>query len=80
MSELLDADGWEITRAVRAGDVSAGEVAQAALERVSADTFGAVWRVTEERALREAAAVDAAVASGGDPGIRLPASRSAGRT
>ena len=66
MNDLLDRDGWEISRAVRAKEVSAAEVARAALERVSADTFGAVWRVTEERALREAAEVDAAVASGRD--------------
>ena len=66
MSELLDADGWEIARAVRAGEASAAEVARAALERVSADTFGAVWRVTEERALREAAALDTRIAAGED--------------
>lgn len=71
MSDLLDADGWEITRAVRAREVSAAEVTRAALERVSADACGAVWRVTEERALREAAEVDATVASGGDLS-RLP--------
>ncbi len=71
MTGLLDGDGWEISRAVRAREVSATEVARAALERVSADTFGAVWTVTEERALREAAAVDAAVAAGDVPADRV---------
>jgi aspartyl-tRNA(Asn)/glutamyl-tRNA(Gln) amidotransferase subunit A len=63
---LLDSDGWEISRAVRAREVSAAEVARAALERVSADAVGAVWRVTEERALGEAAALDARIAAGED--------------
>ena len=82
MNELLDSDGWEISRAVRAREVSASEVARAALERVSADTLGAVWTVTEERALREAAAVDAAVAVGRDPARSgaASASPSGGRT
>ncbi len=71
MTALLDADGWEIARAVRAREVSATEVARAALERVSSDTHGAVWTVTEERALREAAAVDAAVAAGDVPPGRV---------
>jgi aspartyl-tRNA(Asn)/glutamyl-tRNA(Gln) amidotransferase subunit A len=71
VNELLDSDGWEISRAVRAREVSASEVARAALDRVRADTLGAVWTVTEERALREAAAVDAAVASGDVPPDRV---------
>lgn len=71
MNELLDADGWEISRAVRAREVSASEVARAALERLRADTLGAVWTVTEERALREAAAVDTAVAAGDVPADRV---------
>jgi aspartyl-tRNA(Asn)/glutamyl-tRNA(Gln) amidotransferase subunit A len=66
VSELLDADGWEISRAVLARDVSVVEVARAALERVSADSFGAVWRLTEQRAVDEAAALDALIASGED--------------
>ena len=63
MNGLLDAPGWEISAAVRARQVSATEVAKDALERVRADSFGAVWLVTEERALREAAALDAALAA-----------------
>lgn len=64
MSGLLDAPGWEISHAVRCRQASAAEVAQDALERVGADAWGAVWVITEERALREAAAIDAALAAG----------------
>ncbi len=71
MKELLDGPGWAISEAVRSRQVSATDVARAALERVSADTLGAVWTVTEERALREAAAVDAAVAAGRIPSDRV---------
>jgi aspartyl-tRNA(Asn)/glutamyl-tRNA(Gln) amidotransferase subunit A len=61
-------DATDLATAVRAGNVSATEVARYALDRAGADELGAVWLVTEERALREAAAVDAAVAAGRDPG------------
>jgi aspartyl-tRNA(Asn)/glutamyl-tRNA(Gln) amidotransferase subunit A len=71
VKELLDGPGWEISEAVRSRQVSATDVARAALERVSADTFGAVFTVTEERALREAAAVDAAVGAGRIPSDRV---------
>src|SRR5690348_17352641 len=54
--------------AVRSRAVSASELAAAALERAAADSLGAVWVVTEERARAEAAAVDAALAAGRDPG------------
>jgi aspartyl-tRNA(Asn)/glutamyl-tRNA(Gln) amidotransferase subunit A len=64
VSGLLDAPGWEISRAVRCRQASATEVAREAIERVTADSLGAVWVVTEERALREAAAIDAALAAG----------------
>jgi aspartyl-tRNA(Asn)/glutamyl-tRNA(Gln) amidotransferase subunit A len=68
--ELLDADAWAIASAVRSGDVSATELLDAQLERIARidPAIGSVWRVTEERARREAAAVDAAVAAGRDPG------------
>jgi aspartyl-tRNA(Asn)/glutamyl-tRNA(Gln) amidotransferase subunit A len=68
VTELIDHDAWEIAAAVRSGEASAVEVAEASLERVAGDTLGAVWLVTEERALREARAVDAARAAGRDPG------------
>jgi aspartyl-tRNA(Asn)/glutamyl-tRNA(Gln) amidotransferase subunit A len=71
VKELLDGPGWAISEAVRSRQVSATDIARAALERVSADTLGAVWTVTEERALREAAAVDAAVAAGRIPSDRV---------
>jgi aspartyl-tRNA(Asn)/glutamyl-tRNA(Gln) amidotransferase subunit A len=64
VSGLLDAPGWEISRAVRCRQASATEVAKEALERLAADAWGAVWVITEERALREAAAIDAALAAG----------------
>ena len=44
------------------------EIAEQSLTRLEADTLGAVWVVTRERALAEAAAVDAALAAGRDPG------------
>ncbi len=71
MNELLDADGFEIARAVRAREVSATEVTRAALGRVGNDSWGAVWTVTDERALREAAAIDAALAAGPVPADRV---------
>ena len=42
MNGLLDAPGWEISAAVRARRVSATEVAKDALDRVRADSWGAV--------------------------------------
>ena len=65
---LLDHDAWEIAAAVRSGEASATEVTESALERLGADSLGAVWLVTAERARAEAAAVDATLAAGRDPG------------
>jgi aspartyl-tRNA(Asn)/glutamyl-tRNA(Gln) amidotransferase subunit A len=53
---------------VRGRDRTASEVLEEHLERLAADELGAVWRITEERARREAAAVDRAIAEGRDPG------------
>jgi aspartyl-tRNA(Asn)/glutamyl-tRNA(Gln) amidotransferase subunit A len=61
-------DATAIAEAVREGRVSAMEVAREHLDRAAADDLGAVWLVTERRALEEAAAVDAAVAAGEDAG------------
>ena len=59
---------------------SATEVARATrLTWAGADELGAVWLVTEERALREAAAVDAARGARGATRARSRACRSAGR-
>lgn len=57
-----------IAAAVRAGTKSAASVAAEALERLRADEHVAVTRVLADRAMAEAAAVDARVARGEDPG------------
>ena len=61
-------DATAMADAVRAGDVSAAELARDAIARAGADELGAVWLITEERALREADAVDALIRLGDDPG------------
>ncbi|MBB4614148.1 AtzE family amidohydrolase [Novosphingobium taihuense] len=58
----------EIAAAVRAGQVSASTLAAQAIAALKADAHVAVTRILEERALAEAAAVDALVARGDDPG------------
>ena len=61
-------DATAIADAVRSGELSAMELTAEHLRLAAEDPLGAVWLVTEERALREAQAVDAAVARGEDPG------------
>ncbi len=70
MSAETGAPAHEIAASVRAGRVRAVEIAKAALSRIEAHNprLGAFTDVTHERALREAAAVDAKVAAGDDPG------------
>jgi 1-carboxybiuret hydrolase len=63
-----EAAASEIAAAVRARKVSAIEVAQAALARAQADKWNAFTAVTADRAMAEAAAVDAKLARGEDPG------------
>lgn len=60
----------EIAASIRSGDVTAVEVAQATLARVRAEDpkVNAFTEITEARALADAAAVDAALARGEDPG------------
>jgi aspartyl-tRNA(Asn)/glutamyl-tRNA(Gln) amidotransferase subunit A len=60
----------ETAAAVRSGAVSAVDVTRAALSRIAADDprLGAFTALTSDRALAQAAKVDAAVAGGGDPG------------
>jgi 1-carboxybiuret hydrolase len=60
----------ETAAAVRSGAVSAVDVTREALSRIAADDprLGAFTEVTSDRALAQAAKVDAAVAGGGDPG------------
>ena len=61
-------DATAIVDAVLCGQLSAVEVTRDHLQRAAADPFGAVWLVSEERALAEARAVDAALAAGEHPG------------
>ena len=60
----------DLARSVRAKEVSAQELATAALGRIEAldGAVGAFTAVDGERALEQAAAVDQIVATGGDPG------------
>ncbi|WP_421847708.1 AtzE family amidohydrolase [Novosphingobium sp.] len=59
----------DIAAAVRAGRESAVSVAAAALAALRADSHGAVTRLLAERAMAEAAEVDARIARGEDPGL-----------
>lgn len=70
LAELWRSDAWALAAAVRGREVSAGEVLDAHLARIQTEDhgIGAVWLVTERRARAEAAAVDAALARGDDPG------------
>lgn len=58
----------QIAAAVRSGEVTAARIAERTLGALAADQHGAVTRVLAERAMAEAAAVDAKRAVGGDPG------------
>jgi aspartyl-tRNA(Asn)/glutamyl-tRNA(Gln) amidotransferase subunit A len=58
----------DIAADVRAGRISAVQVAEATLAALARDDLVAVTRVLADRARQEAAAVDAVVAAGGDPG------------
>ena len=64
------ATATEIAAQVRGGDLSATEVARGALDRIAAsnDRFNCLTEVTADRALAEAAAVDAARSRGDSPG------------
>lgn len=61
---------WELAEAVRSGKVSARATTEAALARVAArnPTINAFVHLDAEGALRQAEAIDAAVARGQDPG------------
>ena len=64
-------DATEIAEAVRSGSASAAEVTREHLDALPGLDEGvdSVWLVCEERALREAAALDARIAAGEDPGL-----------
>ena len=59
MAELHELDAHELSAAISAEEVSCVEVAQHFLDRISTDTHGAFITVTAEKALAQAAAVDA---------------------
>lgn len=65
-----EADATTIAAAVRDGTVSAVSVARAALDRIAAgnESINAFTAVFEDRALADAAAIDAAIADGAEPG------------
>lgn len=63
-----EATAAQIAAAVRAKQVSAVAVARAAIARAQGDKWNAFTAVTAARAEREAAAVDAQLAKGEDPG------------
>jgi aspartyl-tRNA(Asn)/glutamyl-tRNA(Gln) amidotransferase subunit A len=58
----------EIATSVRAGEVSAMEIAERCLEALERDGHGAVTRVLADRAMDDAGRVDSMVAAGADPG------------
>jgi amidase/aspartyl-tRNA(Asn)/glutamyl-tRNA(Gln) amidotransferase subunit A len=64
------ASAGRLAAAVRAREVSASDIAAAALARIDAQDgwTGAYTDITRARALADAAAVDAVLAAGGDPG------------
>lgn len=68
--DLADETATEIAALVRTRQLSASEVTACALERATAThtTINAFTTITIERARQEAAAVDAAIAAGRDPG------------
>src|SRR3954467_10590929 len=68
---LAQATALEISAAVRAGRIPASVVAEDALARIAVahSRLNAFTAVTADRARAEAAAVDAAIAAGRDPGI-----------
>ncbi len=61
-------DATEVAEAVRSGARSAEEVVAAAIERCRTDPFNAITTVLDDRAVERAAALDAEVRTGRDPG------------
>jgi AtzE family amidohydrolase len=70
MNDLHLADAAQLAARVRGRDITALAVAQAAIDRIRARNaeVNAFTEITEARALEDAAAVDARIAAGGDPG------------
>jgi 1-carboxybiuret hydrolase len=67
---LAEGDALAIAAAVRAGTVSAVEIAEAALARIAArdPALNSFTAITADRALADASTIDAAIARGDDPG------------
>jgi len=70
MSEFWTRDAWDLADAVRRGEVSASALLEESLTRIRArnDELNAVCYLDPDGARAAAAAVDAAVAGGEDPG------------
>ncbi|NJL19893.1 MAG: AtzE family amidohydrolase [Leptolyngbyaceae cyanobacterium SM1_3_5] len=66
--DFASADAIAIAAAVRSQAVRAVDVAQAAIDRIAASDLNSFTTVLAESALEQAAAVDATVAQGEDPG------------
>ncbi len=69
--DLNKADALSTAAAVRAGQISAKEVVSAALERIAArdKTLNCFTTVTADAAIADAEKIDAAIASGEEPGF-----------
>ncbi len=70
-TDMLHSDAFDIAAAVKRGEVSAVELLEAELKRIAElnSVVNAFTTVTSERARREAAAVDAQIQAGMDPGV-----------
>ncbi len=70
MSDLATLNGREVVSGIRSGAFTASAITATMLERIEAvnPVVNAYTLVTAERAMREAFAVDAALAAGADPG------------
>ncbi|MSO37129.1 MAG: amidase [Acidimicrobiia bacterium] len=70
MTELWERDAWDLADAVRAGELSAVDLLDTSLERIAKHNseLNAVCHLDEIGARSQAEAIDAVVASGGDPG------------
>ena len=70
MTELWERDAWELADGVRSGELKAVDLLDLFLARVDRfnEELNAFCFLDVERARRDAAAIDAAVARGEDPG------------
>jgi aspartyl-tRNA(Asn)/glutamyl-tRNA(Gln) amidotransferase subunit A len=70
MTELWERDAWELADAVRTGEVTAAALLEVSLDRIARldAVINAICHLDADGAREQAAAVDAAVARGEDPG------------